>query len=354
MSITQNPADSAIERARRVEIPDVTAMSLLDAALAYASAGLHVLPVRSGKHPGSLVGKGWPDKSTRDPKLIEAYWNRDDPPGIAIHTGRSGLTFFDLDVDVIPAELAWLRGGIVQHTRRGGLGSDRGHFGFVTGKELFVSGDLTLADGRNVGEVRSGNTVIMLAPSPHPDADTKGGEYRWRASDLGRTIPPLPDEAREYLRPIGTTRAGVCAVEATSGLVAEALADWTGDDRPKALDGLVDSIRTARSGTRNTTRNALRIAGSESRVGFYPLSIAVERIKAAMIESYRQRGELQKFTEYEFSRLVANGVGYALSRSVTEILEEANRDFGDKFTGFRPAFTPIFQAAFKPLFYGIV
>lgn len=323
MTIQPHSADSG--QRETLSIPDVTGLDPLHAALEYAKAGVYVLPVKTGKHPGSIVKKDWPELSTRDPDVIESYWERHPQAGIAIHTGKSGLTAFDLDVDVIHDEIGWLQTGLFQRTRRGT--TQRGHYVFASA-ETFVSGDLKLADGTTVGEIRSGNTVIMVEPSPHPKADTEGGEYRWASVGV---VPPLPDVARAYVRPLGTTRALVAGtVEAPDELVAQALANWNRSRRRKALAGPVNAIRnhTSGTGTRALTRNALRIAASEARIGFYPLASAVEEIRAAMIESYENRGEPEKFSDAEFSRLVANGVGYAYSRSKREILAEATGDYG--------------------------
>lgn len=330
-------------------IPDVNDLPLFQAALAYANAGLYVLPVKIGKHPGSVVGDGWPEQSTRDPDVIESYWDRPEQRGIALHTGKSNLIAFDLDVDALPDELGWLRGGLFQHTRR--HGGARGHYVFAS-PEIFVSGGLVLSNGTSVGEIRSGNTVIIAEPSPHAKADD-GGQYRWAAYG---DLPSLPEIAHQYLTPYGTTRARWSgSIEASGELVIEALADWTGNTRPKALTGQVDWVRNARSGTRHRTLRACKIVASEARVGFYPLSSAVTAIGAAMMESYKKRGEPGKFDQHEFSRLVAGGVGYALSRSRKEILLEANRSY-DGFDGFKPTsrfpFRPIFASLVKPAFYG--
>jgi hypothetical protein len=69
----------------------------LAAALAYADAGWYVLPVKRGtKDPGSLVGKRWQDKSSRDPKVIAAWFAGSDY-GIALHCGRSGAVVLDVE-----------------------------------------------------------------------------------------------------------------------------------------------------------------------------------------------------------------------------------------------------------------
>jgi len=305
-------------------IPNVRGLSAFDAALTYAKNGLYVLPVKTGKHPGSVVGRGWPELSTRDVDLIDYYWDDENPPGIAIHTGKSSLIAFDLDVDVIPSELIWLKTGLFQSTR--GSASDRGHYVFTT-TETFVSGDMKLADGRECGEIRSGNTVIIAEPSPHAKIDI-GAEYRWRTTGI---VPPLPDEARVWL----TTRAGGVDCDwqpASDGEVATFVADPAHNRclRPKALAGLVNSVRDARAGTRNATRNALRIAAGEARAGFYPFATAVSEIENAAKASYEARGE--NFQNHigtdEFGRLVANGVGRAMARDLADIAAEARGEYG--------------------------
>jgi hypothetical protein len=304
-------------------IPDVGGLAVADAATLYAHAGFFVLPVKTGKHPGSAkaVGKGWPQKSTNDVDVVEYFWDLNPGAGIALHTGKSGLVAFDLDIDVLPDELAWLKSGLFQRTRRHG---ERGHYVF-TSSENFVSGNLELADGTIVGEVRSGNTVIMAEPSPHAKADD-GGSYRWTAYG---DVPPLPDMARGYVRLLGTAKAGWSDnFEASDELVAQAQAEWIGNSRPKALDGPVNKIRHMSAGTRNVTRDVLRLAACEARIGFYPLTTAIESMRHAMSESYEKRGQ-REFSDREFDRLVANGVGYAWSRSVQEILDEANRTYGE-------------------------
>ena len=320
-------------RQDRFRVPDIAGLSVKEAALAYAQAGIYVLPVAVGKHPGSIVGKGWPQKSSTDAEQIRRWWDQYPNAGIAIHTGPSGLTFFDLDRDTVPDELGWLKTAIVQFSRAENVNSERGHYGFVTGDDIYTSGDLKTTDGKSVGEIRSGNTVVIAAPSPHVKVND-GGQYRWRADDIESAIPKLPTEAQKFLRLLGTRKSdsthatvAVRGVEAEDEIVEEAKRDWTQNKRPKSLTALVNSITRADSGTRNLTRNALRIAASESRIGFYSLDEAIVKIRRAMIESYEQRGE-EKFDQQEFWRLVQNGVGYALSRSPKEIEAEANRDYG--------------------------
>jgi AAA domain/Bifunctional DNA primase/polymerase, N-terminal len=213
--VSSGPADAALS------IPDVTGLSPLEAALAYAAGGGYVLPVKAGKHPGSIVGTGWPHKSSRDPAQIRQWWTEHPDAGIALHAGRSGFTASDLDVDVIPDELAWLKDGLFQSTR-GGRGA-RGHYVFASA-ETFTSGALRTADSTQVGEIRSGNTVIMVAPSPHPKA-VDGGEYRWVTTG---TVPDLRDEGRAAL----TAKAGGCGEPVTADVEAAWRASHTTEREP--------------------------------------------------------------------------------------------------------------------------
>jgi hypothetical protein len=182
---------------------------MLKAALMYAEAGWYVLPTDPAdiKNPGSVVKGKWHKKSSRDPEQIRRWWTANPNYGIALHCGRSGAGVFDLDMDSLNCidgyglsgvADALRAAGALQGTRRDG---DRGHYMFLLpddGKEYGNSaGAFTV-----VGEFRGKNGVIIAAPTPHPDADTKGGDYRQvRTGPLG----PLPDVLRECLTEAGET-----------------------------------------------------------------------------------------------------------------------------------------------------
>lgn len=322
--------DPVLSESCCVAIPDVNSLSAYRAALGYAEAGMYLIPVdpNDPKNPGSRVGKNWPAKSTRDPDTIEGYWDCDEPPLIAIHTGRSGLAAFDLDIDQLPEELAWMKSGRFQSSRTGD--SERGHYVFATG-ETFVSGKLTLTDGTHVGEIRSANTVILTAPSRHAKADA-GGRYLWQTTG---PVPELPEVARRYLRPLTTGAGGSESAIQTS--TAEQVATFieltaNADSRPNALTALVASIAKQTTGTRDCVRNALRMAAGESRLGFYPYARAIAEIETAARKSYLKRGESydEHIGSVGYVALVANGVAQAMARDIDAIRREATRDYGDK------------------------
>lgn len=309
-------------------IPDVIGLDNADAALRYADAGLFVLPVnpRQPKNPGSVVGKRWDKKSSPDRVQVELWWANRPDSSIAIHTGPSGLVGFDLDIDVLPEELSWLKSARAQLSRPGG---DRGMYLFAT-DETFVSGRFRLRDGTQVGEIRSGNSVFIAAPSRHAKADS-GAAYRW--PEVG-PVPELPDVARGYLRTL-TARAG--EVSADSETVAAFLAGTAGhDDRPRALDNLTGALARCEAGTRDRLRNGLRIAAGEARIGFYAYQRAVTELESAARASYARRAASGDPVSFEgnvggpgeLARLVANGVGWALGRSVDDLRAEFGRDYG--------------------------
>ena len=86
------------------------------------------------------------------------------------------------------------------------------------------------------GQVRGKNGVIILEPTPHPDADTKGGHYHWKRSAYET---PLPDVLRACL-----CEAGDCADPLTDGELDEFLDTYHGegcghDGCRNAMDGPV-------------------------------------------------------------------------------------------------------------------
>jgi len=70
--------------------------NLAKAALAYASLGWPVFPVRPLQKIPQI--KSWPEKATTDPEQIREWWKRFPKANIGIVTGRrSGLVVVDID-----------------------------------------------------------------------------------------------------------------------------------------------------------------------------------------------------------------------------------------------------------------
>jgi hypothetical protein len=83
----------------QLAVPVITDdMSKLDAAaLAYAAAGWYIGPEERGtKNPGSILGKYWQRRTSRDPQVITSWFAGTDH-GIFLHVGRSGAWVADVD-----------------------------------------------------------------------------------------------------------------------------------------------------------------------------------------------------------------------------------------------------------------
>lgn len=149
----------------------------LGAGLLYAACGWYVLPVlRGSKKPGSVVGSGWQHKSSRDPKVIAAWFAGTDHD-IALHCGRSGAIVFDVDhPELVPDVLRrHLLSAPFQSTRPDE--PRRGHYVFLQPPGRTI-GNSNGRLGKAWGEVRGCNGVIIAQPSHHKD----GGRYRWELS----------------------------------------------------------------------------------------------------------------------------------------------------------------------------
>ena len=145
--------------------------------------------------------------------------------GIALHCGRSGAIVFDLDVDSLDAFSVYgrddiadalLGAGAIHGTRRDG---DRGHYIFLMPEDA----DFGNGAGKFMicGDVRGKNGVIIAPPTPHPDAETKGGDYNQRKTGV---VGPLPDVLRACL-----TEAGESADPLTDAELDAFLDAHTGD-----------------------------------------------------------------------------------------------------------------------------
>lgn len=252
----------------------------LSAALAYATAGLYVVPIKRGtKHPGSVLGSGWPAKSTNDPKEIAAIWAGTDH-GVAIHTARSGLIVFDVDhPENTPEVLArYLGSARYQPTRP--RESGHGHYVFAVppGREFRCSpGRL----GTGWGEVRGGNSVIVVAPSVHPAADDPERPGHYGGITPG-PVPVLPDELAELLGDQTDERATAVGDEVVERFIAE---HDTGD-RVALVEFIVGRFHeeTNGGGSRHEAMvRAMVWALREATVGCYPAETAIARLRVVWV-----------------------------------------------------------------------
>lgn len=254
---------------------DINDLDPLAAALAYADAGWYLVPVNprvgDGKHPGSVVGDGWPAMSSRDPKVI-AGWFAGTDYGIALHAGRSGAVILDVDEpDAVPEEVLLVMettGCPYQSTRDDQPG--RGHYLLANDTGRRISNSLgKLKTTRKWGEVRGANGVIIVAPSVHP----AGGRYHWQRTG---PLPGVPDYLAEAL-PDSTTPEST----ATDAEIDKFLDTHTENTKPEALAGLVTALTTKLATGHSchmSTLGVLTDAMSEAAAGYYDARTATRAL----------------------------------------------------------------------------
>lgn len=266
-----------LERDRDLYVPDVSGLSLEEAALAYAEAGWYVLPTDPSdiKNPGSIAGGHWQRRSSRDPDQIRRWWTANPNYGIALHCGRSGAVVFDLDRDefaTVPGRFvdALRSADAIQLTRAAG---GRGHYVFA----MPAGESLSNRSGAfaTYGEVRGKNGVVIAAPTPHPD----GGHYHW--AKTGPVVAPPPGALRECLSAANT--------EDVEPLTDTAFEDFLRahdrNDRPGAMKVVLDRFVADVAG--GVSRHyamvkALGFGYRDAIAGYYP----ARRLTDALGESF--------------------------------------------------------------------
>ncbi|NRH33222.1 AAA family ATPase [Rhodococcus sp. MS13] len=230
-TVTQ-PAPASVSAAAPTYVLPETLLSddltLLEAAQALAAAGLRVLPLTSqptankpgedaSKNPGGLLGRGWQNKSTTDPEVIEKWftepdtttlegvvtqtdiyrWVPFDTLGLGVHAGPDILIVDADNAQNIP-ERFWDELEDAPFQSSSTIDHRRGHYyfrprqGFHFGHTSAIPG----IDGMDsAGEIRHGNAIAVSAPSKHRWASL-GRAYRWKR--VG-TIPEMSEELAQWL-----------------------------------------------------------------------------------------------------------------------------------------------------------
>ena len=324
-------------------IPDIDPdTDTLTAAIEYAKAGLYILPVKRGeKHPGSVVGKDWQTKSSRDIDQIVAWFTGTDH-GVAIHCGRSGLVVFDVDHPELKPEGMYKDLNVVpyQSTRDVQAAPGRGHYIFrqPAGRNLGNSnGDL----GREWGEVRGHNGVIIAAPSEHPHPD---GQYRWVRTG---SIPELPAHLADKL-----PDAEPADTAATDEQVCAFLAAHVTADSSSKVNGWIRAFaKHCEQGSRhNGMVSVLAGAMKEAAAGYFPAQLAVDTLRAMFVDAATRAptgGERQRSgaeAEREFAGILAWAVAQANTADLDRVRERTAAKMPDGILGYVAPVTPISSA----------
>ena len=272
---TLNFSDLLKHHYSQISIPSNTEnMTALEAALAWAADGFFILPIDpKTKHAGSVVGVGWPDKSSRDPKQIESWFRPGTTYGLAIHLGKSGAIAFDVDdPSQLPHRLReWimLENVPFQSTRT----NDplRGHYIFATPEGSDYGNSKGLLKGA-WGEVRGKNGIIVASPTPH-SKHAEGGQYVWKRAGI---VPPLPF-ALQKLLPESRYQSvqSIEMAEADTFFASHAKADCTQLLEIRLVEGKSWFLRGSRH---DACRDLLLVCIMDSRAGLYGAKAAVESI----------------------------------------------------------------------------
>ena len=307
--------------------PDVDVMT---AALLYADAGWYTLPIgRGSKNAGSVVGNGWPAKSSRDPKQIAAWFAGTDHD-IALHCGRSGAVVFDVDhFDKVPNELsveltglrasvrlvfdmeaAALEGVPPYQNTRPNEDPQRGHyiFGMLPGRSIGNKGGRL---GKAWGEVRGKNGIVVVAPNPDG--------RRWLRTG---PVPTLPDELAELLDDSSHADDAASDAEVRAFLAEHTDATW-----PAIMRGWIKALThhfetgSRHNGAVSVTVGALK----EARAGLLNAQTVIDTLGAMFVAAAtraptggeKQRTQQQAIDEYR--GVIAWAVGQANAADLRDV-----------------------------------
>jgi hypothetical protein len=156
---------------------------LLAAALAYAEAGLPVLPL-AGKVP--RTSNGLTGAST-DAELVREWWTRWPGANVGIRTGPdSNLLVLDVDMPKGPASLKKLTDehGALPETPQVVTGTGGRHHWFAYPENGARNSAGKLGDGL---DTRGEGGYVVAPPSVHPET---GKPYLWVQARIARAGPP--------------------------------------------------------------------------------------------------------------------------------------------------------------------
>lgn len=283
--------------------------SVMDAAFAYTRAGLWIGPLKAGtKHPGSVMGDTWHERTFSDAESVAAWFaGSAQDYGVFLHAGRSGLVIIDVDYpDQVPEFMhAALRSAPFHSSRTNVPG--KGHYLFrqPPGRDIGNSnGQL----GREWGQIRGRNGVIVLEPSPHPDAAT-GGCYHWvRAGE----IPYLPEDLAALL-PDATPGMTVATKQAMLDFFAQA----TEARKPWLFEELMKRFSNEASvGSRHDAAvTAATWLARESAAGLYPAQSSF----FALGEAFLGMIGTDRDARFEYADIVAWSIGQLTPERIDEV-----------------------------------
>lgn len=283
--------------------------SVMDAAFAYIRAGLWIGPLKAGtKHPGSVMGDTWHERTFNDAESVATWFAGSTADyGVFLHAGRSGLVIIDVDYPELVPEFmhAALRSAPFHASRANVPG--KGHYLFLQppGRDIGNSnGQL----GREWGQVRGRNGVIVLEPSPHPDAAT-GGHYHW----VRRGEIPYFPEGLAALLPDATP--GMTAASRQSML--DFFAQCTEERKPWLFEELMKRFANEASvGSRHDAAvTAATWLARESAAGLYAAQPSFYKLGEAFLDMIGT----DRDARFEYADIVAWSIGQLTAERIDEV-----------------------------------
>ena len=277
-----------------ISVPSNTEnMTVLEAALAWAENGFYVLPIDAAtKNAGSVVGKGWPDKSSRDSQQIEKWFQTETPYGLAIHLGKSGAIAFDVDdPSQLPNRLReWIMLESVPFQSTRTNDPLRGHYIFATPEGSNYGNSKGLLKGA-WGEVRGKNAIIITSPTTH-SKHAEGGQYVWERTGVAPLLPYalqklLPEARHQSVQSIEMSEADTFFATYVKADCAQLL-------ESRLVDGKSWFLRGSRH---DAGRDLLLICLKDARAGLYDAKTSVESI-ANLFVSIKPQDEWSSPSEF--------------------------------------------------------
>lgn len=278
----------------QISVPSKTEnMSVLEAAIEWSASGFFVLPIDpTTKNAGSIVGKGWPDKSSRDPQQIEKWFQTRTNIGLAIHLGKSGAIAFDVDdPSQLPNRLReWLMLENVPFQSTRIHDPLRGHYIFATPEGSHFGNSKGQLKGA-WGDFRGKNAIIVVSPTPH-SKHAEGGQYLWKRTGV---VPLLP-YALQRLLPESRYQAvqSIELAEAQNFFANHSNEDCRQLFQSRLSDGNSWFLRGSRH---DACRDLLLVCMKDARAGLYSAKDAVETI-ANLFTSFKTPDEWSSPREF--------------------------------------------------------
>jgi len=310
---TLNFSDLLKHHYSQISVPSNTEnMTVLEAALVWAANGFFILPIDSTtKNAGTVVGRGWPEKSSRDPQQIEKWFQPGTTYGLAIHLGKSGAIAFDVDdSSQLPHRLReWimLENVPFQSTRT----NDplRGHYIFATPEGSNYGNSKGLLKG-TWGEVRGKNGIIVVSPTPH-SKHAEGGQYVWKRTGV---VPLLPYALQKLLPEVRYQSVqSIEMAEADTFFASHTKADCAQLLETRLVDGRSWFLRGSRH---DAGRDLLLMCLKDARAGLFDAKTSVESI-ANLFVSIKPQDEWS--SPREFIEMTLWAIAQVLQMSGEEI-----------------------------------